>query len=167
MNANKRTRSQLQIAQFDVSFGRSPLKDAKRATPVPHITLVHNKSLPQEQALWDRCSDLFLSPSPPSFAFRITHLLHNNRVMSLVVDDFRAAPNPEEDAGEAADQFVKALDGKVKSGLHITVGTKNSNIPPIEGRTLVESWKKGNTSGITALALSDVSAKGRVKGLMS
>ena len=31
MNANKRTRSQLQIAQFDVSFGRSPLKDAKRA----------------------------------------------------------------------------------------------------------------------------------------
>lgn len=31
MNANKRTRSQLQIAEFDVSFGRSPLKDAKRA----------------------------------------------------------------------------------------------------------------------------------------
>ncbi|KLO10607.1 RNA ligase [Schizopora paradoxa] len=142
------------------------LTDSKRVTAVPHITLVHNKSLPQEQALWDRCKEMFLSPSPPSFGFRITHVLLNDRVMSLVVDDLRAAPNPDGET-EGAEQFVSILDGKIKSGLHITVGTKNANIPPIEGRTLVENWKKGDAKGIAALALNNVKAQGRVKGLMS
>lgn len=141
------------------------LKTAKRVTAVPHITLVHNKSLPQEQALWDRCSDLFLSPNPPSFSFRITHLLLNQRVMSLVVDDLRATSTPGGDAG--AQKFVSLLEGRVKGGLHITVGTQNASIPPIEGKTLVEAWKRGNANGVIVLPLDDVSATGRVKGLVA
>lgn len=144
------------------------LKDAKRVTAVPHITLVHNKSLPQEQALWDSCRDLFLSPDSPSFNFRVSHLVYNSRVMSLVVDDLKAGTSPGSDViDKAAQEFVtKFYHPKLKGALHITVGTKDASIPALEGKSVVEDWRKGRP-GITALALKGVVGKGMIKGLFS
>lgn len=147
-------------------FWQSLVKN-KRITSVPHVTIVHKKSLPQEQALWDRCHSLFVQPSPPLFDFKLGSLVCNNNVMTITVKSVSPHVDPGEDTNEEARKFIDSLGDDLKDKLHITVGTGSPNIAAYEGRVLVDDWKRGNIGeNISSVELEGVTVKGSVKGLM-
>ena len=66
--------------------------------------------------------------------------------------------------------LVVGLPAEVRDGLHITVGTRSADVPPVEARELVVEWKKRegrDVPGVWAVPLDNVWVKGRVKGLNS
>ncbi|KAF8515637.1 RNA ligase-domain-containing protein [Gautieria morchelliformis] len=136
-----------------------------RVTHRPHITLVHSKGLPQEQPLWDRCSALHLAAAPPSIIFRLGDIVCNERIMAVTVDDLRISPEGEGADMEAGAEFLEKLPPEVRKRLHITVGTRDKSVNPVEAKALVNSWRNGAKA--TSIALKDIESRGRVKGLMS
>ncbi|EJD05579.1 uncharacterized protein FOMMEDRAFT_78648 [Fomitiporia mediterranea MF3/22] len=138
----------------------------KRVTRMPHATIVHMKGLPDKQKLWDRCDSLFSQPSPPMFAFRLSHLISDGRVMAATVEDLKPASNPGDDTSLEAIDFVESLDENLKNRLHVTVGTRQQTIVPVEAGSMVENWKRGKAGdNVHMLPLKDVIVQGRVKGL--
>jgi len=143
------------------------LKADQRVTTRPHITIVHSKSLPSEQDLWDRCMSLHRSPTPPSFTFKLDQIVCNDRVMALAISELAVATKQDDEEGEAA-QFVNEMASDVKTRLHITIGTLRRDINPFEAKALVYDWRQGRADDkVTAVPLDGVSVQGRVKGLMS
>lgn len=147
----------------------------KRVTPRPHITIVHSKSLPEQTALWDLCRGLQGgegSPSHvPTFVFRLGHVVWNPRIMAATVVDLAVSLD---DADAAAQErgldFVLKLPAEVRDRLHITVGTRDGSVPPVEARSFVWDWKqKGDAAGkgVGSVELKDVWVKGKVKGLFN
>ncbi|EMD34614.1 hypothetical protein CERSUDRAFT_116777 [Gelatoporia subvermispora B] len=157
------------MAEADVSAeGKDffeKLKSNKRVTKRPHVTIVHSKALPAQQELWDRCMGLHSLAVPPLLSFRLSRLVWNDRIMAVVVSDL-AVSNEEEDVENKALDFVVKLPPEVKDRLHITVGTRDDSVPPVEAKDLVVEWKKqGDNNEMNSLELKDVWVKGRVKGL--
>ncbi|KAG1722907.1 RNA ligase-domain-containing protein [Suillus lakei] len=140
-----------------------------RTTVRPHITVVHNKSLPSAIELWERCSQLHRMALPPSFTFTLGHLVWNKRVMAITVDDFEldSSQDNRSSAGQEGSEFVSKLSEEVRNTLHITVGTSDPQIPPFEAKALVEAWRIGKISGIGVLELEGLTARGRIKGLFN
>jgi len=151
------------------AFWRALVGDG-RVTNRPHVTFVHKHNLPGQMELWERCRDIHLMSGPPFFSFNLGHLLWNDRVMALTVEDFSlAAPDDSADAhpGHEGQVFVSQLHEDIRNVLHITVGTADRDIQPVEAKALVEAWRKGERTGIGSLEIEGVSAKGRIKGLTS
>ncbi|THH20338.1 hypothetical protein EW146_g1028 [Bondarzewia mesenterica] len=142
------------------------LNKSDRVAPRPHVTIVHEKSLPDEIDLWQRCESLHQLAKPPLFKFKLGHVLTDGRVMAVTVEDL-AVDDAEGDEGQAGQEFVSTLGEDARQRTHITVGTKEKSIMPIEGKLLVERWRSGKAEGIVDVPLEGVFAKGRVKGLMS
>jgi tRNA ligase len=137
-----------------------------RVTRRPQVTLVHSKCLPQEQSLWDRCSALHLAGTPPSIIFRLGDIVCNERIMAAVtVDDLRISPEGEWADIEAGAEFLERLPQEVRRRLHITVGTRNKSVNPVEAMAQVKPWRNGEKA--TSIALKDIESRGLVKGLMS
>jgi tRNA ligase len=151
------------------------LRKEKRVAVRPHVTVVHSKALEGAGAeagakeLWERCAalDTFQDANKAAvFACTLGHVVWNDRVMAVTVDDVRL--ESEADGRQAGAEFVSKLPEEVRKRLHITVGTRNASIAPVEGKTLVEAWRAGKTSnGIKSLALDGVSAKAKIQGLFS
>lgn len=132
----------------------------------PHITIVHEKTVAAEKEmgeegpqtrLWNTCASFKELPSPPRFNFDLVALLWDDRVMTLVVDNVQ----PHDRAGGSdtdtrANEVETVLCSELKDVLHVTVGTKNEDIPPYEARALVESWRRRKDGG---------GGEGRVKEL--
>lgn len=141
----------------------------ERVAARPHVTIVHKNSLPAEGELWERCMGLHRMQSPPLFKFKLGHVLWNTRVMVMTVDNIEVDDTVAGDnSGQEGHEFVSKLPHDVRERLHITVGTKDAKIPPVEGMHLVQEWKKGGqTDGISSIALNSAVAVGRIKGLFS
>lgn len=140
-----------------------------RVTVRPHITVVHNKSLPGAVELWERCSQLHRVAIPPLFTFTLGHLVWNKRVMAITVDDFEldGLPDNHSSAGQEGSEFVSKLSEEVRNSLHITVGTSDPDVPPFEAKALVEAWRFGKRSGIGSLELDGLTTRGRMKGFFN
>ena len=141
------------------------LKKNGRVAHQPHVTIVHSKQLPEMRALWDRCAALSALPAPPLFRARLGHVVADERVMAMTVEELRVG-DPEEDEGQEGAAFVSMLDSGLRERLHITVGTKDASVTPFEAGALVESFKKGE-KGVESVRLEDVYVNGRIKGLFS
>ncbi|KAJ7304654.1 RNA ligase-domain-containing protein [Mycena albidolilacea] len=151
------------------------LRKEKRVAVRPHVTVVHSKALEGAGAeagakeLWERCAalDTFQDANKAAvFACTLGHVVWNDRVMAVTVDDVRL--ESEADGRRAGAEFVSKLPEEVRKRLHITVGTRNASVAPVEGKTLIEAWRAGKTSnGIKSLALDGVSAKAKIQGLFS
>jgi tRNA ligase len=142
------------------------LKERGRVTRRPHITIVHSKSRPGEQALWDWCTALHRMATPPSFSFRLGHVVCNGKVVAVTVDGLGVERTEGEKVDlEAGAAFVEGLEQEVWGRLHITVGTRDASVNSYEAKTLVEEWRGGGKA--TVVALKDVEGRGRVKGLTS
>ncbi|KAI6021729.1 RNA ligase-domain-containing protein [Pisolithus microcarpus] len=127
----------------------------KRVTDRPHITIVHRKNLPEQSPVWELCEALHRMPRPPFFAFNLAYLLWNDRVMALV------ATESDGNAGvNRGSSLVSQLPHQTRDLLHVTVGTADSSIPPVEAMALVEAWKRGDRSGINSLEIEGLSARG-------
>ncbi|KAL4252700.1 tRNA ligase [Abortiporus biennis] len=136
---------------------------------VPHITIVHSKALDGgNQAVWDRCRDMNDMSSPPLFRFKLDRLLWDDKVMAIAISDLTVASDGKDDP-QAEDrvkglEFLSSLPEDIKGKLHITVGTADQHIPPVEARNLVGRWKEG-ARNVGEFAFDDLWVKGRVKGL--
>ncbi|TBU57142.1 RNA ligase-domain-containing protein [Dichomitus squalens] len=139
----------------------------ERVQKRPHVTVVHSKSLPKEGELWELCRAVDALPRPPLFSFRLEHVVWSERIMAATVVDLAVAADDPGEVDKEAVQFVLHLPDEVKQRLHITVGTRDKNVPPVEARDLVTEWKRDATAhpGVWAVPLKDVWVKGRVKGL--
>jgi tRNA ligase len=148
----------------DTSFWEDLLAKG-RVTKRPHVTVVHRNSLPGASDLWEQCMRLHRMQSPPLFKFHLGHIVWNKRVMAVTVEDIEPA---SADGADSAKEFISNLPHDVRERLHITVGTKDANVPAIEAKTLIEDWRKGVKEDNTrTLDLEDVIAVGRVKGLFN
>ena len=145
------------------------LVQGKRVQGRPHITLVHSKQLPDPSAsaLWERCRAVDALERGPLLRFRLGDVVWNERIMAVTVVDVAVADNGEGEGGEEAVKFVELLEDEVKERLHVTVGTRDKSVPPVEAKDMVVGWKrKGDKkAGVWSVPLVDVWAKGRVKGL--
>ncbi|KAJ8481051.1 hypothetical protein ONZ51_g6278 [Trametes cubensis] len=133
------------------------LKAAGRVAKVPHVTIVHSRALPAEQALWDRCAALYARAQPPLFSFRLGHVVWNGRVMAATVHDL--AVDLGDSGGDPGDVDRPALD--------LVVELPSASVPPVEGMELVQEWKRqggGAVPGVWTVPLKDVWVKGRIKG---
>ncbi|KII91379.1 hypothetical protein PLICRDRAFT_105688 [Plicaturopsis crispa FD-325 SS-3] len=137
------------------------LKTKKRIAARPHVTVTHQKSLPAEIELWDRCMELHHMKVPPAFTFRLGDVVWDDRVMAVTVDDI--VVESEGGRRQEGSQFVSALPHDVRQRLHITVGTRDPGVAPVEAKALVERWRKGEQ--VSSMKLEGVVAKGRIKGL--
>src|SRR5258708_3450970 len=152
------------------------LKGENRYTPRPHVTIVHTKSLPAEQPLWDACvavtrhPDLTANDSSihisPMFDFSVGSLLCDGDVMALTIENLHVRENQGRNISRDVAMALLDLIGKnVNNRLHVTVGTRNHSISPMLTGDMVTKWKKGRRAGIEEVALGDITGCGRVKGL--
>ncbi|CCM01347.1 uncharacterized protein FIBRA_03397 [Fibroporia radiculosa] len=144
------------------------LLSKKRVTPRPHITIVHSRNLPDQKPLWEQCNALHAQESSPLFRFRLGHVVWNDRIMAATVLDLAVSTN-DTDPDQTGMDFVLQLPHEVKDRMHITVGTRDNDVPPVEARELVWDWKQkeGALKGIESVELKDVWVNGRVRGLIS
>ncbi|KAJ6562573.1 RNA ligase-domain-containing protein [Mycena capillaripes] len=158
----------------DVPFWTA-LQGAGRVAQRPHVTLVHQNVLKEgndanaeaagAQEFWTRCKALHdMSGRPPLFRFRLGHVAWNERIMAVTVDGVELAE--EGDVGQAGAEFVAQLPEETRRRLHITVGTRDANVPPVEAKKMVETWREAPTSA-QSIPLEGVVARGRVKGLQN
>ncbi|KAI0341315.1 hypothetical protein BDW22DRAFT_1358802 [Trametopsis cervina] len=137
----------------------------QRIASRPHVTIVHEKGLPDDQALWDRCKRLSGLHKSPLLIMKLGHVVWNGRIMAVTVSDI-AVSNGDEDPDGVGIEFVVNLPAHLKPRLHITVGTLDEQVNPFEARQLVMDWRNG-TKGIESCELEEVWVKGGVKGLLS
>jgi tRNA ligase len=149
------------------------LIDAGRVSKRPHVTIVHQNSLPGEVALWDRCMKLHDLNKPPLFKGKLGHLVWDERVMAVTVEGLEVVDDESEDGGKdrkgnrLGREFLDSLSEEVRDRLHITVGTQSQGIPAVEAKTLVERFRMGKLNGCGVLELDGTVVHGRIKGLMS
>ncbi|EEB96567.1 hypothetical protein MPER_04279, partial [Moniliophthora perniciosa FA553] len=65
------------------------LKQNDRITKRPHVTLVHEKSLPEQIELWERSAALHQMNVPPMFELKLGSVVWDERVMAISVDDVK------------------------------------------------------------------------------
>ncbi|GLB39397.1 putative tRNA ligase [Lyophyllum shimeji] len=149
------------------------VRAAGRVTKRPHVTIVHRNSLPDEQGLWEMCAGLQTLERQPLFSGRLGHLVWNQRVMAVTVDDLDVVDEEgSEDVKEGVKkgkEFLAALPEDVKRRLHITVATKETSILAVEAKGLVEAWRRGEDASkeVKSIKLDGAVIKGRIKGLNS
>ncbi|ESK94190.1 rna ligase [Moniliophthora roreri MCA 2997] len=144
------------------------LKENDRITKRSHVTLVHEKSLPGQIELWERSAALHQMNVPPMFELKLGSVVWNERIMAISVDDVKFVEeesNP--DAAQGGAEFVSKLSDDARRGLHITVGTRDSSVPPVEAKDLVERWRKGDTIDVYSVPVEETVVKGRIKGLVA
>lgn len=152
-------------------FWEELVKNKRVGERPPHTTIVHTKSKEGENAaVWEECKEIYGLSPPPIFKFRLGHLLWDDRVMAFTVKDLSVAPLADGEAEpeewrEDVERFVEKLPGDIKERMHITVGTKNKDISPVEARDLVGRFNEGKTEGIGSKELSEVWVRGRLQGL--
>ncbi|KAJ6470423.1 RNA ligase [Mycena sanguinolenta] len=155
------------------------LREAGRVIKRPHVTLVHWRALESKsnegdgaagaatetQALWERCKALseMVSLRAPLFRMRLGHVVWNERVMAVTVDEVELAEEEADVSEQTGAEFVKQLPEEAKRRLHITVGTAGE-AQPVEAKALVEAWRKDEGTA-QSIPLSGIVAMARVKKL--
>ena len=151
------------------------MKTNKRVTKRPHITIIHRNSIDTDRDLWNRCTALHeMSTAVPLFKGTLRNVLWDGRVMAITVEDFDVAEEGSSSSSssgsnenEKGREFVSNLQDNIRSRLHITVGTKYESIKPVEAKSMVEQWRKGEElDNIKSIKLDvDHIVYGRIKGI--
>jgi tRNA ligase len=163
------------------------LRTVNRVTAKPHITLAHEKRVAAEKEahpeddtpgplefLWNTCKSLAESTSSSLYAFDITMLVWDDRVMALALDHI----HPKE-AGTGPDLV---LPEEISLYLHVTVGTRDEETSAFESRDIVRIARQAIAAGakgekgeaaeavegggkVRWLRVEGVSSEGRVRGM--
>ena len=97
------------------------------------------------------------------FGLEFGHLVWNSRVMALTVENLSVK---EGNAIEAGNEWLKVLsDGPVRARLHVTVGTADPSVPPVEAKQLVEKWKAEEL--VNVMEVKGIGSQGRLKALFN
>jgi tRNA ligase len=147
------------------------LKTENRVTKRPHVTIIHRSSIDTERDLWDRCTALReMSKDVPLFKGTLRNVIWDGRVMAITVEDFDVVEAAEGSSGgsNTGREFVSNLPDNIRSRMHITVGTRNAGIKPVEAKAMVQQWRRGEAGDkIKSIKLSvEHVVDGRIKGLV-
>lgn len=160
------------------------LRAKSRITPKPHVTLSHENNVQAEKeergeiaqpgphkVCWDQCKSSAEHSVPVMYTYNVTHLAWDDRVMTLIIDTL---------IPRDADATLVDVPEDYAKYLHITVGTRDGDIPAFESRGVVkvarEHIAKGQTKGealeavegggaVRWISLSGVKGEGRIKGM--
>jgi tRNA ligase len=154
--------AEVAIAQIEPDMASSArlvfddIRSQDRITAKPHVTLVHEKNVQAEkeaadegavlgpqETLWNTCKALAETEPSPLFDFNMTHLVWDDRVMALVIDDLH--PQQDADRGKAS---PLNLPPEVRAGLHVTVGTRRQDISAFESRGITRFARSKIAEGI-------------------
>lgn len=154
------------------------LKEKNRVEKRPHVTLVHNaelttkegekenpKDLAYSKMLWQKCETITKRWGSDAVNVKLTLgplLCWDGRAMSIQVSKVEYSGtnvNPDD-----------MPDDDRKGSYHITVGTLDNEIRPIEGKWLLESAMKGDTISkgnqtIKTAEIPTIEVSGRIRGL--
>lgn len=153
------------------------LRDTKRIETKPHVTLVHEKELEALEdgsnrseaeyaaKLWEKCKTVSQRWGEDAVTVTLTLgplLVWDDRAMCIQVSEVTYEGKDLKEGDVPNDER--------KESYHITVGTTNQEVRPVEGRWLLESILKGDTISragrpIDKVEMKTVQVKGRVKGL--
>lgn len=143
------------------------LKKKQRVAVKPHVTIAHRKEFPESKRLWERCEQLVDEEPRSEFQLHMTHVVWDGRVMALVVESVTPAPRGGKEEA-VAQKFVSHLEEEVRERFHVTVGTREAAISPVEAKTLVKGWKRGEENKelkFLSLGPNGVTVKARMSGL--
>ncbi|KZS97411.1 hypothetical protein SISNIDRAFT_406536 [Sistotremastrum niveocremeum HHB9708] len=173
------------------------LKSSGRITFDPHITLVHSASLSSSASdhetakpLWDTLESFTNSENGSAlFRFTISHILFTPRLIALSISPTSLAPiqstttassnkahndgAQESGVDPRAQGVLNEIPKEVKERMHITVGTRDSGVKPVEAGDVIASWKKGTfpssgsngKEGIIEIGEGGIEARGRIRGM--
>ncbi|KAK4702767.1 tRNA ligase, partial [Phenoliferia sp. Uapishka_3] len=138
----------------------------------PHVTLVHEVELKADdvafrtsrKALWDQYVELIKGAKQAgsdSLAVQVTlgpRIVWDSRAMSIEVSGMNSA---------AGSTMQVGIDGR---GAHVTVGTIEETVRPLEGKLLLEAALKGEKTSalggeIHMMQVEPVNCRGRLAGL--
>lgn len=157
--------------------------------------------------LWEACAEVYEMEGSPIFEGRFGSLVWNERVLAATFEDLNlpAPPSlgdgleeieqglenlelnpvggvpsrPSKRAFKAANTVLEHInaDEALKQRLHVTIGTRDGKVAPVEGKVLVEEWRsRGAKAGadgegedkIWAVSLvGGGPVKGLIRGLIS
>lgn len=161
----------------NISFFKK-LKDTNRIEKRPHVTLIHEKELemPEDGSrtieevdfckdLWEKCRVASSKWGTETVEVTLTLgpvLVWDERAMSIQVSRVEYVGNNVKKEDLPSDQR--------KESYHITVGTLNQEVRPIEGKSLLESALKGEETSragkkMTTIQMDSIEVKGRIRGL--
>lgn len=121
-------------------FGK--LCEDKRIERNPHVTIVHERMLPESQPLWDACKVLAKEDPLEQFEVTFRSIVHNDRVMAISVD------LAETSGTEAISKFFAELGDGHRKRLHITVGRREEGINAYEAAELIQKRKDGKVDDV-------------------
>lgn len=172
----------LEMKQDETSIWNQ-LKKASRVELKPHVTLVHQFELQssqdpvfqqEKQSLWNRYENLVEKAekenrTEESLTVEISlgpRLVWNDRVISIEV----SALYQRDDAVQEDSEKISLVSDR---SAHITVGTRSSDIRPVEGKFLMERALKGGTGGevdgeedqVREIRIGETKVKARLAGL--
>ncbi|EIW74468.1 RNA ligase [Coniophora puteana RWD-64-598 SS2] len=176
------------------------IKQHKQVANRPHITFVHRLTRANEEKLWDACVRVASLQTPPTFWVRLGSVLWNGRVMGITVEEMGVVEENKGEApattsttadhaqdeeapdahlqtvsgptrpGREGRRFLDGLEPEVLKRLHITAGTHEHGVKPIECMSMTVDWRNGRRKEIGEFELKGPDGKGvvvegRVKGL--
>lgn len=159
------------------------LQAKSRIVAKPHVTLSHEKNVQAEkedetatspgphQACWEQCQTLASDSTSAMYEYNITHLVWDDRVMTLIIDTLHP---------KSAETIQLDVPEDYAKHLHITVGTRSEDIPAFESRGIVQVAREGIAAGmhegegreavegggkVRWFTLEGIKGEGRVRGM--
>ncbi|CAO2650259.1 Nn.00g015510.m01.CDS01 [Neocucurbitaria sp. VM-36] len=146
------------------------LKQTRRIQNEFHVTLIHRASAPQNQVYWDKLTKLHEAgqktnvnsgswePELGSCSVQIERLIWDDRIMCFVVRlNGSSTLQVDSEVGTTTEELMFE---SVNPVAHVTVGTANQQIKPMESNSLLQRWLNEGSGGETGIG--ELSVKGNV-----
>ncbi|KAL6704821.1 tRNA ligase [Coniothyrium glycines] len=156
------------------------LKETHRVQKEFHVTLIHRASATQNQPLWDKLVKLHDSaqstnagtgswePEIGQCQVQMERLVWDDRIMCFIVRlNGSSTLQADSEAGPMTEELVFETVNQVA---HVTVGTANQTIKPVESNVLLQRWLNGGSGGETGIreipVKGNVVLEGSVRGVL-
>ncbi|OWZ44630.1 tRNA ligase [Cryptococcus neoformans] len=119
-----------------------------------------------EEILWETCKSIATSKYPPLYSFSLTHLVWDDRTMAFCISSLSPviSSTPDEPDGAASLSVCPDLDSVLpqatRTYLHVTVGTRDADVPAFESRSLVKVVRERLEAGEQEGEIEELVANG-------
>ncbi|CAN9133491.1 hypothetical protein CUC08_Gglean003791 [Alternaria sp. MG1] len=151
------------------------LKQTRRVQNEFHVTLIHRASAPQNQEYWDKLGKLHdacqktnssgaWEPELGTCDVLLERVVWDDRIMCFVVRLNGSSTLQVDDSAAGTTTTEQLLFETVNPMAHVTVGTADQSIKPMESNALLQRWLNGGSGGDTGIGEVSVRGSQVVKG---
>jgi tRNA ligase len=151
------------------------LKQTRRVQNEFHVTLIHRASAPQNQEYWDKLGKLHdacqktnssgaWEPELGTCDVLLERVVWDDRIMCFVVRLNGSSTLQVDDGAAGTTTTEELLFETVNPMAHVTVGTADQSIKPMESNALLQRWLNGGSGGDTGIGEVSVRGSHVVKG---